>query len=224
MIFAIISDIHGHWPALSAVLEAIDDEGIHTVVNAGDCVGGRPWPNEVINCLRQREIASAQGEWDYRTAKFLRKEKALRGRMSAGEFEALEEAFKDCGVENIEYLRALRRVQTVVIDGIRILVCHGTLTSHSDCLRDDEDDTRYARQREIEPADIIVTGATHVPHRRWVGGTLFVNPGAVGGAEEDGGLGNFAIVSTEEEPWSVEFRRIPLDGLRANPELDPPPS
>ncbi|HJP37317.1 MAG TPA: metallophosphoesterase family protein [Gammaproteobacteria bacterium] len=218
MILATVSDIHGHWPALSAILDAIDNEGIHTIVNAGDCVGGHPWPNEVICCLRQREIVTAQGEWDYRAAKFLRKERALRARMSAQEFEALETAFGACGVENIEYLRALRRVQTLLIDGVRILVCHGTLTSHSESLRDSEDDARYARQREIEPADIIVTGATHVPHHRRVNGTLFVNPGAGGGTGQNEGLANFAIISTEEEPWSVEFRQAPIGGSAHEPQ------
>jgi putative phosphoesterase len=218
MIFAAISDIHGHWPALVAVLDAIDQEGIHTIVSAGDCVAGHPWPNEVINCVRQRDILTAQGEWDFRVAKFLRKEKTLRAHMNAQEFEALKNTFDVCSVENIEYLRALRRVRTIEIDDIRIVVCHGTLTSHSDRLKNDEGDMRYARQREIDPAHIIVTGGTHVPHQRWVNGTLFVNPGSLGGTEPGEALGSYAVISTEEEPWSVDFRRVQLDGLQANPE------
>ena len=37
--FAVISDIHGNYPALKAVLDDIDADGIEDVICVGDIVG-----------------------------------------------------------------------------------------------------------------------------------------------------------------------------------------
>ena len=55
MKFAIISDIHGNYPALKAVLEDAKLKGAERFLFAGDyCLSG-PWPNECMAEIRAIE-------------------------------------------------------------------------------------------------------------------------------------------------------------------------
>lgn len=208
VILAALGDVHGNWPALNAVLAQIDDEGIQTVVNTGDCVTGHPWANEVIDCFRERNIATVQGEYDRQIARFMVRKRSLQARHDAEEFAEIEKTYQSCRSTNIEFLRGLPRQREIAIDGIPVALCHGTLASQAESLTEDDSDDRYLRQREISPAEIIVFGRTHVPHTRWAGGTLFVNPGSVGIPRGEEMRAGYAVISTESDPWQVEQRWV----------------
>ncbi len=61
MRLAILSDIHGNWDALTAVLADIDACRPDAVFCLGDCVGYGAEPERVIRTLRQRGIPSTRG-------------------------------------------------------------------------------------------------------------------------------------------------------------------
>ena len=61
---AVISCLHANLAAVEAVLEDIDSQGIDTITCLGDLVGYGPQPNEVVELVRERGIASCQGCWD----------------------------------------------------------------------------------------------------------------------------------------------------------------
>ena len=61
MRLAVISDIHGNWDALTAVLSDIDAGRPDAVVCLGDCIGYGAEPERVIQTLRQRGIPSTRG-------------------------------------------------------------------------------------------------------------------------------------------------------------------
>ena len=61
MRLAVISDIHGNWDALAAVLTDIDATGPDAVFCLGDCIGYGAEPERVIQTLRQRGIPSTRG-------------------------------------------------------------------------------------------------------------------------------------------------------------------
>ena len=62
---AFISDIHGNYEALSAVLAEIDRLGVTNIYCAGDVVGYYAQINEVCHALRQREIPCVMGNHDW---------------------------------------------------------------------------------------------------------------------------------------------------------------
>jgi len=62
---AIISDIHGNYPALTSALEEIDRLGIPEVISLGDIAGYYPMINECIDELRRRNIVNLMGNHDY---------------------------------------------------------------------------------------------------------------------------------------------------------------
>lgn len=66
-VIALISDIHANLAALEAVLAAIDDAGIRTIVCCGDVVGYGPFPAECVRLLRRRAIPSVLGNHDLYT-------------------------------------------------------------------------------------------------------------------------------------------------------------
>jgi predicted phosphodiesterase len=61
MRLAVISDIHGNLEALEAVLADIESQGADQIVCLGDCVGYGPEPENVINEIRRRNIATVIG-------------------------------------------------------------------------------------------------------------------------------------------------------------------
>ena len=64
MAHAVISCLHANLAAVEAVLDDIDRQGIDTISCLGDLVGYGPQPNEVVDLIRHRQIATCQGCWD----------------------------------------------------------------------------------------------------------------------------------------------------------------
>jgi diadenosine tetraphosphatase ApaH/serine/threonine PP2A family protein phosphatase len=64
MKLAVISCIHGNYPALDAVLLDIDRQNADKIVCVGDLVGYGPHPNAVVEQIRSLDIPTCQGCWD----------------------------------------------------------------------------------------------------------------------------------------------------------------
>ncbi len=202
MVLAAFGDIHGNWPALKAALAAIDDAGIRTIVCTGDTVAGYPFPNEVLDCLDQRNISTVQGSRDKLTASLIRSGGQSIKRSSKDAATAMRWTYDHLSSANVEYLRALPRAQRVTVDGVDVYVCHGAPDAVNRFIGKDTTPDQFNRYRESARADIVIGGNTHEPFHRQVQDTLFVNPGSLG-CDDRGAV--YAIVSTEVEPWTVEF-------------------
>lgn len=61
MRYAILSDIHGNFRALQAVLEDIAARGVDEIISLGDNIGYGPEPEEVVRTLMERNILSVMG-------------------------------------------------------------------------------------------------------------------------------------------------------------------
>jgi len=61
----LVADIHGNFPALLAVMEALDTIGVDQIFCLGDTAGYYPQVNECIDLLRERNISSVMGNHDY---------------------------------------------------------------------------------------------------------------------------------------------------------------
>lgn len=188
---------------MEAALADIDDAGIRTIVCTGDVVAGYPYPNEVIDCLGGRSIATVQGSQDRLTASLVRSHGRTMKRASEDAAAAMRWTYDHLSSANIEYLRALPHVQRITIDSVDVFVCHGAPDAVNDGMGEDTNAHRFERYRESARADIIIGGNTHETFDRLIEGTLFVNPGSLG-CDERGAV--YAVVSTEEEPWTVEYR------------------
>lgn len=51
---AVVSDVHGNWTALRAVVEDIEAIGVDVVINGGDLVGNFPWQARLVDFVSER--------------------------------------------------------------------------------------------------------------------------------------------------------------------------
>jgi len=58
---AVLSDVHGNLTALEAVLADLDARGITRIVNLGDVVGKGPRGAACVRLVRERDLATVQG-------------------------------------------------------------------------------------------------------------------------------------------------------------------
>src|SRR5438309_3621829 len=65
MRIALFSDIHANLPALEACFKSIEQQKPDSIYCLGDLVGYNIWPNEVINEIRNRGIATLAGNYDF---------------------------------------------------------------------------------------------------------------------------------------------------------------
>jgi predicted phosphodiesterase len=205
MLLAVIGGIHGNVAALEKALERVAAEGIHLVLCTGNVAAGGPHPNEVIDLLRERRVVCVQGESDRRVVRALRKAASLKARLPEDVYAALEKAHELLSSANVEFLRSLPRERVLSVETTSLHLCHGTVSSQSDALRETDSLDRFRRQREAANADIIVCGSDGPAFVRWVEQTLFVNPGELVG--ELGGA-RFITVNTDAEPFEAAFHEL----------------
>lgn len=62
---AIISDVHGNYEALTAVLNDMDTIGVKDVISLGDIVGYGPFPIECYNLVKERASTRLLGNHEY---------------------------------------------------------------------------------------------------------------------------------------------------------------
>src|SRR5690606_33660129 len=67
------SDIHANLPALKAFFLSVQNEKPDLIYCLGDLVGFNIWPNEVINEIRERNIATIAGNHDFNVCRKVNK-------------------------------------------------------------------------------------------------------------------------------------------------------
>lgn len=172
MKLVIIADIHGNLDALAALPEDYDELWV-----LGDQVNYGPQPAEVVEFVRARAALAVQGNHDHAAAhdddsrwsnRFRALAEATRRHSSA----ALTEDQK-------AYLRALPAQAQAERGGCRFHLVHAT-----------PDDPFYGRRTADDPAwaadlaaldcDVLLTGHSHKPFLRRIGGKTVLNPGSLG--------------------------------------------
>lgn len=189
---AFISDIHGNYEALKAVLSELDKLGISRVYCAGDIVGYYSQINECCKELRVKGILSVMGNHDWY--------------MAGGGFCPRSRSVNDClayqrGViekENLDWLKT-QPVQ-LPIDNIQIV--HGGWADPID-----EYLTPTQEYFEKVAGDIFVSGHTHVQTLQTFGKKIYCNPGSVGQPRDGDPRAAFAIYDGKD----FELHRVEYD-------------
>jgi putative phosphoesterase len=191
MKIAFISDIHGNYEALKAVLSKLDELGISRVYCAGDVVGYYTQINECCNELRLRGIPSVMGNHDWY--------------MAGGGFCPRSRSVNDClayqrGVidkENLDWLKTL----PLQIQIGKIQMVHGGLADPID-----EYPTLTQEYFERIPGEILLSGHNHIQSLQKFGNKTYCNPGSVGQPRDDDPRAAFAIYDGKDfELLRVEY-------------------
>ena len=168
----IVSDLHANAEALEILPRDYDELWI-----LGDLVNYGPSPVEVIEFARAKASLIVRGNHDHSVGF------AEDPRCSA-RFRAMAEAtgrYTSSVVTEAQkrFLRELPTQAERQVDGARFLACHAVPSNplYEYCARDS---ARWHEEVLLMTADILLTGHTHVPFDRTIGGKRIINPGSLG--------------------------------------------
>jgi len=189
---AILSDIHGNYIALEAVLKAIDKMGINEIYCLGDTVGYYPQVNEVCDELRRRNIKGVMGNHDWY--------------MAADSFCARSQSVNDTigyqktiiSSDNLKWLQSL----PLRLSAGELSMVHGGWT--------DPIDEYLVPSKEYFAkvgGHYFSSGHTHIPIIQDYGNKMYCNPGSVGQPRDGDNRASFATWdSTKFEIHRVDYK------------------
>lgn len=175
-----VSDIHGNFTALEAVLADIKKEGIDQLICLGDTVSLGPQPREVLNALKEWNAVTIMGNHD----------QAILDPDSAVQFEITPHLIPDLkwGVEHLsaaelDSIRSFQPTYTVKFEnGIELLAFHGSPKSTTELIVATTPQEKLDELFAGQSAAVFMGGHSHIQMHRRNGTKLILNAGSVGNA------------------------------------------
>ncbi len=173
MKIAILSDIHGNFWALDAVLRDLEVREPDLIVNLGDSLYGPLDPMGTFDIIRSLPIVSIAGNED----------RLILERNH--ESPTLEFVMNELNAKAMDWLSSLPSTLTVMSS---FFLCHGTPLSDTTYLLENVQGKNISARdpKEVESllagvtAKLVLCGHSHLPRIVQAGGKLVVNPGSVG--------------------------------------------
>ena len=201
---AVLADIHGHLPALEAVLADVEAAEVDLIVLDGDMADG-PFPTETLDRL---ERLGERAIW-------------LRGNGDRWLVEARSGRFRhpDAGTDaligwaasrltpaQIDRLAALPLTLAIDVAGLgRVGICHATSRSDNEMVLVDSPVAHFRAAFSAIDGETLVIGHCHMPFDRLFDRRRVVNAGSVGMPYGHGGA-SWALIGPD-----IVLRRTPYD-------------
>lgn len=193
--FAVISDIHGNFPALTAVLEEIDKAGILDIICLGDTVGYYCQINECIDLLRKRKIHCLLGNHDY----YMISNTCCDSKTVEICIEYQKRIIRK---DNFDWMKSLCPRLDIDLFSFR----HG---GWKDEIEERILDFDFSMVNDYSQK-MFFSGHTHCQSIQYDedGGRLYCNPGSVGQPRDNDPRAAYAIVNHDKK---IELRRVVYD-------------
>lgn len=219
MRIAFISDIHGNFIALQAVLADIKRQGIDQVVSLGDTVSLGPQPKEVLDTLKELKSINIKGNHD----------EAILAPERAAQYEITEHLVPDLHwcrehltESDLEFIRSFERTHEISFpNGIKALAFHGSPLKPTHIILSTTPAETLDSYFVGQTAGVFIGGHSHIQMHRRYGKKLVVNSGSVGNAfVHPYSPGNtpkllpwaeYAIITQSGESLDVDLRRVSFD-------------
>lgn len=211
MKIALVGDIHANLPALEAVFSHARQQLASVIWNVGDIIGYGPYPNQVIELLREIRVISIVGNYDLKVLNFPDKKTKWRKTKRSEKYTAFRWANKQLTARNRQYLSKLPQELRLNIAGRRILLTHGSPISNEEPLTANTPQEWLEQLGRIAQADIIICGHSHQPFTRQVGDVWFINTGSVGRQGDGDPRACYAILDITEKYLDVQHYRVEYD-------------
>ena len=190
--FALISDIHGNLPALDSVLADIESRSLATVSYClGDLVGYGPDPAGVIERIRSLGIPTIRGNYDDGIGNRRGECGCYYVTEQAKQAGAASYVFTDAALSDADHdwLASLPGEIRLEVQGLRVLLAHGSPRKINEYLLPDRTDAQLIRLAVQADADLVCVGHVHVPYHRAMTATdgrriHYVSAGSVGKAKD----------------------------------------
>lgn len=206
MKIAIFSDVHANIQAMEAVWDDIQQQDPDEVYCLGDLVGYGANPNEVIEFIRDNEIPIIMGNYDNGVSLEL---DSCGCKYNNSKLERLGElsiwwSRGHTSQANKDFLKELPREFRLKEN---VLMVHASPRSLHEYLPEERPTVTFERIAKVAECDIMLFGHTHIPYKKRVAETLFVNTGSVGRPKDGEPRAGYVILDSGE----VEFRRVAYD-------------
>lgn len=208
MRFAVIGDIHSNIYALERVLEDINASNVDFILCTGDLVGYAPFPNEVIDLVRQNNILSIQGNYD----KAIGNSELVCG-CDYNDEKQLEMAgmsvmFTNATIneKNREYLKYLPEQIRLRAGEFEMIMVHGSPRKINEYLHEKSDAVEEVTKDLKE--DILICGHTHKPYYNILNGKHIINAGSVGKPKHGNPNATYVIIEIMQNDIKVKFKEI----------------
>lgn len=167
----IISDVHGDVEGLLDALAFFESRQIIRILCAGDLVERGPHGDAVVRLVRQRQIVCVQGNHDFNAVD----NQAWLRENASGSPHLLTD-------ETVSWLAKLRPRLDFTLEGVPVLVAHGTPWSREIYLYSSSRPPLFDRVFGASDARVTVLGHTHQPMLITRDERMIANPGSVAGA------------------------------------------
>jgi putative phosphoesterase len=234
MKIALLSDIHANLPAMEAAFEDIDSRKPDAVYCLGDLVGYNVWPNEVVQAIQMRNIATLAGNHDLKVQK--------SGSENRAEVSGKNYAYSIVGEQERAYLLTLpahiRLEFQLSGEKLNVLFVHGSPRSVNEYLLEDIEETFLSEIMQEANVDILCFGHSHKPYHRIIntgakGENYFrhaINIGSVGKPKDNNPKGCYALLTintyynvNNKETLQIEFIRFEYDVEKAAKAVEDSP-
>ena len=221
---AVLGDIHGNVAALEAALKDIKRHKPDIVLITGDLALNGPRPAEAVRRVRELEADGAvvvQGNTDVAVADFdYSAAFPWLEEVPSSHRAAAEWAHDQLADDELDYLRRLAWERRVGVDGLMVLLCHGSPGSQTNGLPADLDPAITVQRVTRTDARVIVCGHTHVADTRDLGARLIVNPGSCGYSFDGEPAACWALLDVDDEGTpSAELFRPAYDAQAVSDEV-----
>ena len=213
MKIAVLSDIHGNFPALEAVTDHAERWQPDLIFVAGDIVNRGPRSCECLEFLlnkRQEENWKIiRGNHEDYVIKRGNPEDPKTG-PQFDLFQPTHYIYQQLN-RDVSRLSDLPEELNINSGGYgKVRMVHASMRHNRDGIYPETKDDRLGKQ--IDPApDVFITGHTHRPFVRRFGETLIVNAGSVGLPFDEDMRAGYAQITNGNNGWGARIIRIPYD-------------
>ncbi|MEP7071531.1 MAG: metallophosphoesterase family protein, partial [Verrucomicrobiota bacterium] len=212
---AIFGGVYSNHLALAALLEAAPRRGADRVFCLGDLGAFGPHPDKVFPLLRDARIPVVQGNYDNSVGHGLADCQCGYTDPKDNYFARLsyDYTFKKTAQENKLWMRDLPSNLRLDLNGVRVLLCHGSPRKMNEFLWETTTSSAFLERLCLAyNADIIVGTHTGLHwHRQLPSGKHFINCGAIGRPANDGRTCVWYTLLSVDEGKQVKIDFIPLE-------------
>lgn len=208
----VISDVHGNFHALQAVLRHARGQGAgEQVLSLGDATGYGPCPDQAVRWLQSENVISILGDYDkkvlskkHRKEQWARVDKPDKRMMFAWTYDSLSKKSR-------KFLKSLPEKRSFVINNLRILMTHTSPDPESQYLDSETSLKRLGELADQVDVDVVLFGHSHRAFVRTVNGVSFINPGSVGRLDDGDPRASYALLDMRDGECQVQLFRVPYN-------------
>ncbi|MCC6277213.1 MAG: metallophosphoesterase family protein [Oligoflexia bacterium] len=196
MNIAVLSDIHGNFSALKAVLDDPDFQSCQRVIFCGDAVGYYFESELVLDFLIQANAVGVLGNHDRELLNCITGGGTVTQEYSLKYGSGLQTSIARLGDRHIKWLSTLPESRIENVEDLRILISHGSPIIKDGYLYPD---CSEAQKSEIFDLgfDLVMMGHSHHQFLFEKLGQKILNPGSVGQSRSKGGVAHWAVIKIE---------------------------